>query len=439
MLAKKPGTCAGLAALCLSFMTLDLAVAQNSQSQMSKTAIEYDLNSEAEEDSIKIDSLNSFDTLSSDQVPLGTAYQSDGDYYLGLQSVSGEVNETFGNTKMDFRVGVDLSYDQALSLIDGKVDIGFNFPAVRVDAGANYAKEISADRYTGTYNVYAAQKSKSQMILPSDDRGYLPTTAALDLAEAYPGARAENIGDHFVNGFSKSSHIVINMKMEYRNEVDKREIGGYLDVDWIGFVNVSGKLQLLDDEKKKSVKITISGYQSGGDPNHLLNIIPDGIMLCTLENPEPCFDLFSDAIKYLKTDYINQLSDLDNYNIAEPYLVPYQHGGPELQALVPQNGYGEVEFINKLIIKETTRRWIDELLIYRRAKNIQRYYASSFSQDQLLNLQTIESKSRKNVNLFADIVDYCNLNKEGDFCSDFESSSIQNYYQTYSDIESILN
>ncbi|TMP84988.1 hypothetical protein CWC05_19180, partial [Pseudoalteromonas ruthenica] len=87
-------------------------------------------------------------------------------------------------------------------------------------------------------------------------------------------------------------------------------------------------LQKLDDSKRQSIKISVSGYQSGGDPNRLLSIIPNGIMRCTLLNPEPCFALFESAVKYLKTDYINQFNSLDDYNVTDTYLADYQDSVP---------------------------------------------------------------------------------------------------------------
>ncbi|CAH9066651.1 hypothetical protein PSECIP111951_03856 [Pseudoalteromonas holothuriae] len=371
-----------------------------------------------------------------DAVPLGTAYHSKGKNYLGLQSVKGVQAEHLGNSKIDFRVGVDLGYEQALKLIDGKVDAGFKFPAVRVDAGANYAKDISADKYTGTYTVYSSMKPKSRMLMPSSKMGYMPTQAALDLAQAQPGNRENNLGDGFVHGFAYGSNVVINMKIDYRNEEDKRAIGGYLSVDWIGKVKVDGQLQKLDDTKQQSVKITISGYQSGGDPNRLLNIIPNGIMRCTLLNPEPCFELFESAINYLKNDYINQFDSLDDYNVTDAYIANYQDSGPALQALVPAQGYEGANYLTKLVVKELTRRWIDERLTYRRAKNLQRYYASQFTNEQLTQLSNIESASRNNANLFADMVDYCEQNPEGNYCIDYEAANLVYYvdYSGYSDV-----
>jgi hypothetical protein len=371
-----------------------------------------------------------------DAVPLGTAYLSKGQSYLGLQSVKGTQAEHLGNSKIDFRVGVDLGYEQALKLIDGKVDAGFKFPAVRVDAGANYAKDISADKYTGTYTVYSSMKPKSRMLVPSGNIGFEPTQAATDLAVAQPGNKENNLGDGFVHGFAYGSNVVINMKIDYRNEVDKRSIGGYLSVDWIGKVKVDGQLQKLDDSKRQSVKITISGYQSGGEPNRLLNIIPNGIMRCTLLNPEPCFQLFESAINYLKNDYINQFDSLDDYNVTEAYIANYQDSGPALQTLVPQQGYVAANYLTKLVVKELTARWIDERLTYRRAKNLQRYYASQFTNEQLNQLSDIESASRNNANLFADMVDYCEQNPEGNYCIEYEAANLAYYndYSSYSDV-----
>ncbi|MCG7561105.1 MULTISPECIES: hypothetical protein [Pseudoalteromonas] len=371
-----------------------------------------------------------------DLAPLGTAYQSKGDILLGLKSVDGQTVEHLGNTNIDFRVGVDLGYEQALKLIDGKVDAGFKFPAVRVDAGANYAKDISADRYTGTYTVYSSVKPKSRILMPVTDAGYQPTQAALDLAQAYPGNKAANLGDGFIQGFAYGSNVVINMKIDYRNESDKRTIGGYLSVDWIGKVKVDGQLQKLDDEKRQSVKITISGYQSGGDPNRLLQIIPNGIMSCTLLNPEPCFNLFESAVNYLKTDYINQFQSLDDYNVTDTYVARYLDSGSNLQQLIPAQGYEAINYLTKLVVKELTSRWIEERLTYRRAKNLQRYYASQFNAEQLNQLSEIETASRANANLFADLVDYCERNPEGNYCIDYEAANLAYYrdYSAYSDV-----
>ncbi|ALU45963.1 hypothetical protein [Pseudoalteromonas rubra] len=371
-----------------------------------------------------------------DLAPLGTAYQSKGDVLLGLKSVDGQTVEHLGNTNIDFRVGVDLGYEQALKLIDGKVDAGFKFPAVRVDAGANYAKDISADKYTGTYTVYSSIKPKSRILMPSTDAGYQPTQAALDLAQAYPGNKAANLGDGFIQGFAYGSNVVINMKIDYRNESDKRTIGGYLSVDWIGKVKVDGQLQKLDDEKRQSVKITISGYQSGGEPNRLLQIIPNGIMSCTLLNPEPCFNLFESAVNYLKTDYINQFQSLDDFNVTDTYVARYLDSGSNLQQLIPAQGYEAINYLTKLVVKELTSRWIEERLTYRRAKNLQRYYASQFNAGQLNQLSEIETASRANANLFADLVDYCERNPEGNYCIDYEAANLAYYrdYSAYSDV-----
>ncbi|RZM78437.1 hypothetical protein C3B51_14765 [Pseudoalteromonas rubra] len=372
-----------------------------------------------------------------DLAPLGTAFQSKGDILLGLKSVSGQTVEHLGNTNIDFRVGVDLSYQQALKLIDGKVDAGFKFPAVRVDAGANYAKDISADKYTGTYTVYSSIKPKSRILMPLTDAGYQPTQAALDLAQAYPGNKAANLGDGFIQGFAYGSNVVINMKIDYRNESDKRTIGGYLSVDWIGKVKVDGQLQKIDDKTRQSVKITISGYQSGGDPNRLLDIIPNGIMQCTLLNPQPCFNLFESAVNYLKTDYINQFNSLDDYNVTDTYVAQYLDSGASLQQLIPAQGYEAVNYLTKIVVKELTARWIEERLTYRRAKNLQRYYAAQFTAEQLNQLSQIESDSRANANLFADLVDYCERNPEGNYCIDYEAANL-GYYRDYSDYSDVL-
>ncbi|WP_241566276.1 hypothetical protein [Pseudoalteromonas sp. R3] len=142
-------------------------------------------------------------------------------------------------------------------------------------------------------------------------------------------------------------------------------------------------------------------------------------------------------MQYLKTDYINQFNVLDDYNITDTYTAGYLDSGAGLQQLIPDSGYIPANYLTRLIIKELTTRWIDEQLVYRRAKNLQRYYAAQFSAEQLIQLQDIETKSRANANLFADLVDYCERNPEGNHCINYEADNLV-YVRDYSAISDVL-
>ncbi|TMP72074.1 internalin, partial [Pseudoalteromonas ruthenica] len=108
-------------------------------------------------------STNSGSTISgliNDHVAIGTAYDSQTNRFLNVQPIAGRVDETFGNTEVKFKTGIDMSYDDLLSTLNGSVDIDVNFPVVRVSAGASLAKEMASSTYSSSYTFSATSTPK---------------------------------------------------------------------------------------------------------------------------------------------------------------------------------------------------------------------------------------------------------------------------------------
>ncbi|MBU2706926.1 hypothetical protein KCM76_13105 [Zooshikella marina] len=371
--------------------------------------------------------------IDNDNIPLGTAYHSKKGGFYGFQAVNGDIDESYGNTESEIRFAVDLGYKQLLDMVNGSVDVGVKVNAVSVDAGGEYATENAADEYTGTYTFYLNSKPKKRLLVPVNNQGYQPTAAALELADESPGNRFEELGDEFVTAIEYGSYLLINMKIEYRSAKDKKNIGGYLKVDAMGVVNVSGDLNLLDEATKNSVKISITAKQVGGDPLRLANIIPDGLMKCSLANPTPCFNLFKEAVVYLKTDYINQLNGLDKYNPVKLYTQQYKYSGPALNVLLPQTGYEDVEYLTKLSVKRMSDRWVKSMLDKRRAENILNYYSATLNSEDKATIKDIEIKARFNAYSYASAVSYCQKNPLGSYCREREQMINASSIRTYDD------
>ncbi|WP_230390725.1 hypothetical protein [Reinekea sp. G2M2-21] len=380
--------------------------------------------------------------IENDHIPLGTAYHSDKQGFYGFQSVNGLIDETYGNTESEIQFSVDLGYKQLLNMVNGSLDASVKLTAVSVDAGGTYASKNAADEYTGTYTVYINLKPKKRLLVPANSDGYSPTAAAVQLANAYPGNRLEELGDEFVMGIEYASYLIVNMKVEYRSAEDKRLIGGYLSVDVNGIVSVDGDLSFVDEDIKRSVKISISAKQVGGDPLELAKIIPNGLMQCSLNNPDPCFNLFSETVNYLKADYINQFPTLDKYNPVKLYTHRYEYSGPNLDILTPVTGYEEVGYLTKLTINRMSDEWVQAMLDKRRAENIVNYYASSLTSAQKAAINDIADKARANAYLFADSVDYCNRNPLGPHCRQreqeiYDGGYVKTYDASLLDLESL--
>ncbi|WP_274053821.1 internalin [Thalassomonas haliotis] len=351
-----------------------------------------------------------------DTVTLGTAYHSEKNGFYALQSVLGTVDETYGNTELDFVVGVDMSYNQLATMLDGNLGAQLDVPAIKVGVGASYAKQNAADNYTGTYTLFLSVKPKKKMLVPNDDTGYQPTQAALDIATDNPGDKFNGLGNEFVSAIEYGSQVMINLKFEYKNDEDKVKWGGQLDVDWVGKVKVGGKLEKVDNETKRNIKVTVSATQMGGDANELLTVIPDQLVSCTMENPAPCFDIFENAITYIKTNYVNQFDSLDKYNVSKVFTHGYRKSGPGLNALVPDDLYPSKSILTKLAIKNMSETWITSIMDNRRADNLLNYYATEITDEQKAALESIRQNALFNSFILADSVSYCKRNPIGDYC-----------------------
>ncbi len=359
-------------------------------------------------------------TAQVDTETLGTAYHSEKEGFYALQSVLGRIDETLGNTEMDFVVGVDMGYTQLSNMLSGNLGAQLDLPVIKVDAGASYAKENAADEFTGTYTLYLSLKPKKRVLLPENSSGYTATTAAEQIALQNPGDKFNRLGDEFISAIEYGSQVMVNLKFQYKNKQDKVKWGGQLNVDWVGKVNVGGKLSKVDNETKKNIKITVSASQFGGDPNELLKVIPDQLVTCTMENPSPCFNIFSNTIDYIKNNYVNQFETLDKYNVARVFTSPYELSGPSLDLLTPDEPYPSRSILTSLAVKNMSEYWVQSLMDNRRADNLLNYYASELGADHRVALEDIRDNAIFNSFILADSVDYCKANPIGDYCRNRE-------------------
>jgi hypothetical protein len=313
-----------------------------------------------------------------------------------------------------------MGYSQLANMLDGKLGAQLDIPAITVSVGATYAKENAADNYTGTYTLFASLKPKKRLLIPADDSGFAATQGAIDIVTANPGNKLEDIGDEFLSAIEYGSQVIVNLKFEYKNAEDKVKWGGQLDVDWQGKIQVSGELSSTNNSIKRDIKITVSAKQMGGDANQILTVIPNEIIECTMENPQPCFDIFTNTINYMKTNYVNQFNSLDDYNVVKLFTDKYRTSGPGLDILVPEGTNPAKVMLTKLAIKNMTERWIQAIMDHRRADNLLNYYSGELPTAKRSALEQLRGDALLNSFLLADSVGYCNDNPIGSFCRDRE-------------------
>lgn len=356
--------------------------------------------------------------LINDHVPLGSSYDSQRKIFLNVQAIEGRIDETFGNTELRFETGIDMSYDDILSTLNGSVDADVNFPVVRVSAGASLAKEMASSTYSSSYTFSASSVPKKRLLLPVDtDRGFTLSAAGQDVASNHQSRIQNLVGDEFVSGIEYGANVMVNLKIEYGSNQDKSDIGGYLDVDLYGGIfNVGGQLKYLQDDTRSSIKITVRAIQQGGDPRQLLTVIPNNIITCSLSNPEPCFDMFYEAVDYAKNGFRAQLQQLSDYNVVRYYTTRFDSSSAALKALVPE--YQIIRNATKWLTTELEDDFKQAILDEQRASELLTSYYAYLPEAQRAEVEKIQTTAYDNAWFFYTAAEYCRDNPFGTACED---------------------
>jgi hypothetical protein len=362
-----------------------------------------------------------------DHVPLGTAYNRFSGKFLNFQTIKGEVQED-GNTDSNIVSENDLNFRQLSSRLSGDLTIELDFPAIQADAGASVALESASDNYTSNYIYSVINKSKSQ-VLRGINAAPSPVLSAAGqiIADQYDDGDLNNtkllqrVGTDYVSEIEYGSQLFVSMKMAFLNATDKLNISGYVSIDDAsGTVSFDGSLGVMSSEIKKSVKITVSAHQFGGDPLGLLTILPNNILSCDLDTPTACLELFENAVNYGKGEgawvgngFKDQVINLADANVIGYQTSAYDDGSAQMQALVPSS-YSFNN--NSVIIEQLEREYVDELKSRSRAQATLKHYGSYLTGAQRTELTSINQATTNNAFALASLSDYCRDNYAGGDC-----------------------
>ncbi len=356
--------------------------------------------------------------LINDHVVLGTAYNTAKRQFLNHQPILGTLSTDYGSPKFEFVLNTNTSYEDVLSQLNGSIDGDAIIEAVSIGAGAHIAKKSAATEYASSYTFSASTTPKKAVLLPLDlNEGFTLSPVGDVLATDYQLDLEDMAGDEFVTSIEYGAQLFVNMKIEYLNRQDKQDIGGYLDVSVGGIVGVKGELNFISEEVKNSVKIVVRAIQKGGDPKRLLEIIPDNIISCTLDNPEPCFNLFSEAINYAKNQFVYQFDSLSSYNVVNYETSRYDKSPLDVRRLVPE--YQDISFARDWRIIEATDDYRDAILDEQRASDLISKYYSWMEGPQREAVETLKEQAYNNAWLYYETIQYCRSHPYGNLCVDY--------------------
>lgn len=352
-----------------------------------------------------LDNLQQESTISGSQTDtavLGTAYNSDKNKVFNLQCVTG-TPEYRGNSVGQIQFTRDMSYDSALNTLAGGLSIGLTLPVVSAEASAHLATEHSSTSLSETYHVYwvgVAQKEvykAGTLGLSSYGQNLVDNQA--NLIEA-------RCGNEFITEVHRGASLLATLKVEFFSSTDRTEVGGKIKVDVLaGLVSADGNLEYVDEDKKKRTKISVMVDQRGGSPERLLTILPENIMSCSMDNAEPCLEVFRNLIAYAKSDYSQQLQDPVKWNVLKYQTQTYADSG--MDDLIPSAGYQVIEQAVKNKIKTTENKLRAAMQDEQRASTLLTTGAPYMTTHQRDMVHDIEVKASNNIVSYAELSRYC--------------------------------
>lgn len=323
-----------------------------------------------------------------------------------------------GNTKATLTVAIDKSFEDTLSLIEGSASVSVELPSVNADGNVALALSTAASSNVSSYTLFARVEPKKAVWLPQETLANqagsnedLQPTSELTNWEAAVGTTGQplidKIGDEFVQATEYGAWLMVNLRFEYKNSEDKNTIGGNLKVGYNGVVEVEGAANWASLENSETVKVTFTAEQRGGVPTELVTAVDSKLLSCTLNTPESCLTSFSDAINYMKTNFVTQFGNNANYNATRYYTSRYDESGPTLAHYMGGVSAQDRTFASKMALRQMSSHWVVAKQHKQRAEYLLDNQPLTSAQQSLIN--AVKTAAGQNATTLRGTINTCRV------------------------------
>ena len=356
---------------------------------------------------ISCEPLDNFATLDRDEIPaahsdtgnLGQAYNKVRKKLLNVSCVQGE-SRIQGNEIGDLEYKRDMKFDSVIDTLNGDLSIDVKFPTIAAGASAKIALSQSSDDMSETHTFFWKGINRKSVFVPGTAK---PSSQGEKYIENYNEVLSEKCGDEYIAEIQYGATLLGTLRIDFMNKVDKNNFGGSLKIGLTsGVLAVEGSLDKVDEKVKKRSKVSVIVKQFGGDSTGLLTVIPDNILVCSLDDLQPCIDTLKQLVQYAQGPFKNSLmspkEDQSQWNVIKYVTQRYDESG--LEELVPVDPPAPIglDTINKRA--ELEKGYISELLFKERATRLLNNNSTFMRPDQVKKVEELKAKSEINVRVF---------------------------------------
>lgn len=212
------------------------------------------------------------------------------------------------NQRGDLRFSSQMDTAQASSALSIDVDAKAHYGIYKGEGSFKMAREATSS--SGSYTILL---SASQLGPLLQSKTIALAADKAELRKNDPESFLQACGDQVVTSIQLGSRLNIAYRVNFASDELKQEMTGSLSAS-AGFGELSSKLSKASSSQKKSISITLSATQLGGDPSQLTKVIdPKSAVTCSGDNLDACIQLAQGALAYARDSYPNQFGTQDAF------------------------------------------------------------------------------------------------------------------------------
>lgn len=239
-------------------------------------------------------------------------------------------------------------------------------------------------------------------------------------------------GDEVIESQKLSAFLIITARLDFKNKSSKEKFESTIGADKNIFeeisMNINSSLNKLDENARKSIKVTITGTQLGGDFRQLQSILKKNV--CNLAQIQQCSQIFETINEYFSNEFNNQL-DANNENVwvsSQLKSIPYS----KIIILDDNNSYFSEKFnygmdYLKVSNKLSDLKEINSKIYGNTHAALNSDKSKNFTADELHYYKINNKNSKNNINIIDDFLSECKNKKGIEQCV----STLENFMQQY--------
>eukprot|EP00340_Litonotus_pictus_P006253 CAMPEP_0170514566 /NCGR_PEP_ID=MMETSP0209-20121228/1143_1 /TAXON_ID=665100 ORGANISM="Litonotus pictus, Strain P1" /NCGR_SAMPLE_ID=MMETSP0209 /ASSEMBLY_ACC=CAM_ASM_000301 /LENGTH=401 /DNA_ID=CAMNT_0010798709 /DNA_START=257 /DNA_END=1461 /DNA_ORIENTATION=+ len=174
------------------------------------------------------------------------------------------------------------------------------------DAEANYFNSLKEQAYSYSINYY--QKiSQTVEFEYSYDPDTMLAGAGVNLYNRKKDTFRLVCGDALISSYEEGAGLIFSISIKFKTREAKSKFKAKLGGEFGSFGNVSGEIKREMKDEGMDGSISITGYQMGGNPILLSQVLSSKLSECTIEDIEKCNPVIEAMIEYGTNAFNEQL------------------------------------------------------------------------------------------------------------------------------------